>query len=824
MAKNKMVSRELIEYLAGFTHDPAGFVWAAFPWGEGPLENMRPSEWQLELMNDIRDGLKTPGEVVREAVASGHGIGKALSNDTVLDTPTGRRLWGDIRPGDYVFSSDGQPTRVMACRRYESLPIYRVVFDDDSSTEVSSGHLWAVRGRKERRKGTNGWRLMTTQGILNAGARRANGERKARQWEIPMQGAVEFEKKPVPVPPYILGVWLGDGTTGKAAYTKPDEEIKEHIESMGYEITEEKTGYSHYIRGIKTDFMKLGVFRRNSCHRYIPKGYKYNDIDSRKELLCGLMDSDGEVNKEHSVMYDTTSKQLADDVVWLVRSLGGKAQIQPTVKKGWYYDEQGNRVEGKDCWRVTMNLPFNPFRLKRRRERYKADIQHRYKCRWIDRIEYVGKKPGQCIQVESWDGLYLANDFIVTHNSALVSWLILWAVTTHEDTRGVVTANTDTQLKSKTWSELATWYNRFIAKDLFVYTATSLFSAVAGHEKTWRVDAIPWSERNTEAFAGLHNHGKRILVIFDEASAIADKIWEVTEGAMTDSDTEILWIAFGNPTRTNGRFYDCFHRARKAWHTKQIDSRSVPISNKKEIEKWRETWGEDSDFFKIRVRGEFPSASVSQFISQDIIDTAVERRLTWKEKIQREPVIIGVDPAWTGEDSLEIFLRQGVYSEHLATYPKNDDDGHMAGIIAKLEDERNAKAVFIDQGYGTGIYSFGRSMGRHWRLVPFSGKPTDSYYANKRAEMWAAMKKWLQEGGCIEDDRELLDDLAGPEAFMNNSGKLQLESKDDMKKRGLASPNKGDALALTFAYPVIPDGVGMATGQCRTEYDPFGGR
>ena len=404
--------------------------------------------------------------------------------------------------------------------------------------------------------------------------------------------------------------------------------------------------------------------------------------------------------------------------------------------------------------------------------------------------------------------------------SALVCWIILWALTTFEDTRGVVTANTDGQLKSKTWAELATWYNRYVAKDMFVYTATSLFSAQPGHERTWRIDAIPWSERNTEAFAGLHNHGRRILVIFDEASAIIDKIWEVTDGAMTDSDTEKIWIAFGNPTRTNGRFFDCFHRARNMWRTHQIDSRSVVISDKKEIEGWAEAWGEDSDFFKVRVKGEFPSASESQFISSAIVETAAHR-IASPALYNRAPTIIGVDPAWTGNDALEIVMRKGPYYQHLLTEPKNDDDARIAGIIAAFQDQYNAKAVFIDQGYGTGIYSMGKVLGREWQLVSFAEKPVDSYYANKRAEMWSDMKKWLQKEGVLDDDQQLKDDLTGPEAFMNHSGRLQLESKDDMKRRGLQSPNKADALALTFAYPVMAIEPSMSDTQCNTNYNPF---
>jgi hypothetical protein len=116
-------------------------------------------------------------------------------------------------------------------------------------------------------------------------------------------------------------------------------------------------------------------------------------------------------------------------------------------------------------------------------------------------------------------------------------------------------------------------------------------------------------------------------------------------------------------------------------------------------------------------------------------------------------------------------------------------------------------------------------MGRNWRLVSFAEKPMDEYYANKRAEMWGTMKDWLKEEGMIEDDQGLKDDLTGPEAFMNLRGRLQLESKDDMKKRGLPSPNKADALSLTFAYPVLmePEGYGERSNTCNTDYDPFAG-
>ena len=214
----------------------------------------------------------------------------------------------------------------------------------------------------------------------------------------------------------------------------------------------------------------------------------------------------------------------------------------------------------------------------------------------------------------------------------------------------------------------------------------------------------------------MHNQGKRILILFDEASAIIDEIWTVAEGATTDSDTEVVFAAFGNPTRSQGRFFECFNSQAKYWKHKQIDSRNVAISNKQQLNEWVEMYGEDSDFVKIRVRGVFPSQSDNQLISRSLAEMARRRELVPKQ-YEFAPVVIGVDPAWSGDDTLEIVMRQGLYSRCLETVPRNDNDMMIARKVARWQDEYTASAVFIDMGYGTGIYSGGIDMGRsNWRL------------------------------------------------------------------------------------------------------------
>ena len=389
--------------------------------------------------------------------------------------------------------------------------------------------------------------------------------------------------------------------------------------------------------------------------------------------------------------------------------------------------------------------------------------------------------------------------------SALVAWIILWSLSTKSDTRVIVTANTESQLKTKTWPECQKWLRLFIAKDWFNYTATSIYSKDPNHEKTWRADLLPWSVEKPEAFAGLHNKDKRVVVLYDEASAIPDVIWEVTEGALTDEDTEIMWFAFGNPTRNTGRFYDCFNTHRNIWNHRQIDSREVKITNKKQINKWLSVYDEDSDFFRVRVRGVFPRSSDHQFIPSDIVENARGKHLR-PEEYNFAAVIIGVDRAWSGDET-KIYLRQGLMSKKLATFNKNEDDFLVAGHLARYEDEYKADAVFIDFGYGTGLFSAGKQMGREWILVNFGSSPIDNKYVNKRIEMWGLMKEWLGSGGSIPDEQDLVNDLISPEAYEKqtgaSAGKLILESKDDMRRRGIDSPDDADALGLTFAFPVM---------------------
>ena len=391
--------------------------------------------------------------------------------------------------------------------------------------------------------------------------------------------------------------------------------------------------------------------------------------------------------------------------------------------------------------------------------------------------------------------------------SALVSWIILWAMSTMADTKGVVTANTEVQLKTKTWAELAKWKRLLLCSHWFDMTATSLFSVDPAHEKTWRVDMVPWSESRPEAFAGLHNKGKRVLLIFDEASAIHDMIWEVAEGALTDSDTEIIWCCFGNPTMNTGRFRECFGKFKHRWRPYQIDSRTCKMTNKEQLAKWCDDWGEDSDFVRVRVRGEFPRAGSNQFIPSDTVHKARKRTSPPTEGL---PKVLTLDVARFGTNRTVPCLRQGRNAKILAKWRGLSTDQTTERFIKMIE-EITPDAIVVDEdGIGGAVVDQLRARGydkRFGRTILYGfrgGLPAmdDKTYYNRRAECWDRMRRWLADEADIDDDPELEAELTGPEYGIDKNGRFQLEKKEDMEKRGLESPDMGDALAMSFAVAV----------------------
>lgn len=425
----------------------------------------------------------------------------------------------------------------------------------------------------------------------------------------------------------------------------------------------------------------------------------------------------------------------------------------------------------------------------------------------IDQLTRIGAR----LLGAGHDGFVIEEDISSGHGvgkSALVAWLVHWSLSTHEDTRGVVTANTDTQLRTKTWAELAKWHQLFIARSLFTFTATSIYIANDPvREKAWRIDAVPWSANNTEAFAGLHNKGKRLIVIFDEAASIDDAIWEVTRGALTDARTEIMWLRYGNPTRTSGEFFkNCTSPKRNTYH--KVDARNVRFTNKGQINEWIEDYGDDSDFVRVRVKGMFPRAGYSNFISPGVVTDARRRRIPMAAYLAF-PKVLSVDPARFGDDFSVITLRQGL-KVHFQVAMSGFDGPDLAGRVFELTRTKECQGlsciVYDAIGNGADLDSSLRRMPLlKVPLIPVMwGQPAkdSKQYFNQRSECWGTMRDWLATGE-IPDDDDLGNQLTSLDYGCDATFRIQLQSKKDMKKNGGKSPDKADSLALSFIPELI---------------------
>ena len=392
--------------------------------------------------------------------------------------------------------------------------------------------------------------------------------------------------------------------------------------------------------------------------------------------------------------------------------------------------------------------------------------------------------------------------------SALVSWLILWMLSTRIGSTTIVSANSEAQLRSVTWAEVTKWLALLINSHWFEVSATRVMPAkwiaelverdLKKGTRYWSVEGRLWSEENPDAYAGVHNHDG-VMVIFDEASGIPDAIWSVTAGFFTENTPNRFWCAFSNPRRNEGYFYECFNGKRAFWQTQNIDARQVEDTDKAVYEQIIAEYGADSTQARVEVYGEFPSDGDDQFISPRIVEEAMGRP---RYKDESAPRVIGVDPARGGADSTVIVVRQGRDIIAIKRYQGDDTMETVGRVIDAIEEYQPTLTVIDEGGLGYGVLDRLKEQRYKVRGVNFGWKSKNpAMYQNKRSEMWGDMREWLKTAA-LPQDRTLKADLCGPHQKFNSAGAILLESKKDMKARGLASPDAADALAVTFAYPV----------------------
>lgn len=410
--------------------------------------------------------------------------------------------------------------------------------------------------------------------------------------------------------------------------------------------------------------------------------------------------------------------------------------------------------------------------------------------------------------------------------TSLEAWTVVWFLCCRPNPKVVCTAPTRQQLHDVLWAEVAKWLEGSMVKNLLKWTKTKIY--MIGHEERWFATARTATKpENMQGF-----HEDYMLFIVDEASGVADPIMEAIDGTLSGPENKLLMC--GNPTRTSGYFYRSHHQNRADFRTHKVSSRDSKRTNRKNIERLEKQYGRDSDVVRVRVDGEFPRAEPDTFIPLELAEAAAMREVYIRadgelDIPEAEPLEIGVDVARFGDDETVIVPRVGLLVPLIKTYTKKDTM-ETAGWVINLAKELMLKygrprctVKIDDDGVGGGVTDRIREVVREEGLFidvidcHNGGKADDhDHYDNWGTEAWANVRDLLQAGEIqIPNDEDLIAQLSTRKYTVTSKGRVILESKKDMKKRGLRSPDRADALVLAFAKTgmvIDPAAAGLLRG------------
>jgi hypothetical protein len=423
-------------------------------------------------------------------------------------------------------------------------------------------------------------------------------------------------------------------------------------------------------------------------------------------------------------------------------------------------------------------------------------------------LPYGDPNPDNKPQLEKWQQTVLKavakNDRISIRSGhgvgkgAMISWLVLWALLTHNDVKVPVAANSQNQLRDNNWPEIAKW-RKLLPEPLKekVKVQSEKIFITSDPDSAFAVRRTCTKE-NSEALQGLR--GAFSLYLIDEASGIPDIIFEVAQGALSSPGAKA--ILFSNPTRTSGFFFDTHNRLRHRWRCFHVNSEDVPRATG-HIQDIIESYGKGSNKYRVRVLGEFPTKDDETVIPLELVLAAQQRKV---EKLKIYPVW-GLDVARFGDDSCALAKRQGNRLMEPIREWRDTDTMQTAGIVMREYqtthvDERPHEILVDVIGLGAGVVDRLKELNLPVRGINVGEAPAaDDHYMRLRDELWFRGREWFQARDCsfpIEDEKTV-SELINPTYDFHSSGRIVVESKKDMKKRGVPSPNRADAFLLTLA-------------------------
>lgn len=371
--------------------------------------------------------------------------------------------------------------------------------------------------------------------------------------------------------------------------------------------------------------------------------------------------------------------------------------------------------------------------------------------------------------------------------------VIVWYLVTHLDCKVPCTAPTSAQLNDALWSECNRMIGRLPAgiKELFDWNTE--YIRIKDSPSTWFARARTASKDKPEALAGIH--AEDMLLIIDEASGVYEEVFQASKSAMTGART--IEIMISNPTRLEGTFYDSHHKMAESYQLLHFDGEESPIVDNAFVNDIILKHGKDSDEFKIRVKGLFPK--------EDDMDDAGFLPIVGMDEIDRSDVRLwgkksmGVDPSGEGKDITSWVIRDALSAKIVAREPKSSEKSiAMKTLTLMTEYNVDPEDITIDNfGTGANVAQELALLGYRVNAVNVGDRTEDERFLNLRAEWYWRMREWLKAGGMLSND-EGWDELPKVKYKRNIQGKIQIMSKDEMRKRGIRSPNNADALMMTF--------------------------
>ncbi|MCH7557724.1 MAG: hypothetical protein IIB56_09750 [Planctomycetes bacterium] len=711
----------------------------------------------------------------------------------------------DVVAGDQLMGDDGTPRNVLSLARGRE-KMYRMQFSDGTFQDINESHILSVSCT-----GAHG--VLRLDQVTNVSVKEyLTWSKRRRLSNVAYRKPVEFASKNLKIPPYILGLWLGDGDQSGPRFTNIDEEVISEIKNFAC-----SRGLKYKCHEVKNHWLTGGgrggvnAYRQNSFindlrhydlikNKHIPFDYLTSSTKDRLQLIAGLIDSDGHLDKRGGRVFEFIQKRkhLTEQMRFLCRSVGMHATIHKTRKS---YTLHGEKIWG-DYYRmnITRNIEIIPVRVKRK---IPTPITGYSRSRLNFRFDLIPLEEDDFYGFSlDGNGLFLLGDFTVTHNTGkdtFCSWAILWFLCCFELPKIPCTGPSAHQMKDVLWSEIYIWLRKSIIQDWIVWQAEKIFlkehlgKAAFAVARTANVKQS--EEEQAKTLDGFH--ADYMMLVIEEAASVGEPVFRALDTTMTGKCNFALLIF--NPTKNHGFAIESQKEMRDQWVCLHWDAEESDRVTKDHLEYMAKKYGKDSNAYRVFVKGIPPKADPGALIPLEWVMDAVDRDL---EPLDVDIEVFGLDVGAGGDESC-LLRRRGPKILSLETYNTEDSEeltNWALGRMFKFEPDM----VMIDSiGWGWGVAGNIRARATEINVIDInvseSASASDRFFRLRDELWWRVREAFEHRRISIPNDSVLIAELSSIR-YKEPNGVVKIESKKELRARGLDSPNRADALCLTEYY------------------------